>query len=275
MRMDVSEASLADPGAEPAGATGRRRGTGPARIYKAIREDILCLRLRPGSSMDEVGLAKRFGFSRSPVREALIRLSGEGLVHILPNRSAVVAPFDLESLPKHLEALDLMQRVTCRLAASLRSDEDLANIHATQHAFEDACECCDVVAMIEANRSFHLAIAQAGRNPYFTSLYARLLDEGMRMLHLHFKFRAETQEPRPDLLTAEHTAMVQAVEDGDPGLAERLGHEHAAGFSDRFIRYMRQNFAADIDLATSTKRALQEVSRHKGRQPSKAKLVKA
>lgn len=275
MRMDVSEASLADPFAEPAGDTGRRRGTGPARIYQALREDILCLRLRPGSSLDEVGLAKRFGFSRSPVREALIRLSGEGLVNILPNRSAVVAPFDLESLPKHLEALDLMQRVTCRLAASLRSDDDLANMHASQHAFEDACERCDVVAMIEANRSFHLAIAQAGRNPYFTSLYARLLDEGMRMLHLHFKFRAETQEPRPDLLTAEHTAMVRAVEDGDPGLAERLGHEHAAGFSDRFIRYMRQNFAADIDLASSTKRALQVVSRREGRKPAKAKLVKA
>ncbi len=274
MRMDVSAVSLADTGAEPAGATGRRRGSGPAQIYQAMREDILCLRLRPGSSLDEVGLAKRFGFSRSPVREALIRLSGEGLVNILPKRSAVVAPFDLESVPKHQEALDLMQRVTCRLAASLRSDDDLANIHASRRAFEEACERCDVVAMIEANRSFHLAIAQAGRNPYFTSLYARLLDEGMRMLHLHFKFRAETQEPRPDLLTAEHTAMVRAVEDGDPGLAERLGHEHAAVFSDRFIRYMRQNFAADIDLATSTKRALQEVSRREGRKPSKAKLVK-
>ena len=208
--MDAAESRLATPATKLVPDIGRRRGTGPARIYTKIREDILCLRLRPGSSLDEVGLAKRFGFSRSPVREALIRLAGDGLVDILPNRSAIVAPFDLESLPRYLEALDLMQRVTTRLAATLRSDEDLAKIHSAQRAFEVAWEQCDTIAMIEANRAYHLAIAEAGQNPYFTALYGRLLDEGMRMLHLHFKFRAETQEPTPDLLTAEHTAITPA-----------------------------------------------------------------
>ena len=51
--------------------------------------------------------------------------------------------------------------------------------------------------MIEANRDYHLAIAEAGRNPYFTSRYAGLLDEGMRMLHIHFKFRTETRNSSP------------------------------------------------------------------------------
>lgn len=269
--MDAAESRLAVPATKPARDIGRRRGTGSARIYAKIREDILCLRLRPGSSLDEVGLAKRFGFSRSPVREALIRLAGDGLVDILPNRSAIVAPFDLESLPRYLEALDLMQRVTTRLAATLRSDEDLAKIHSAQRAFEVAWERCDTIAMIEANRAYHLAIAEAGKNPYFTALYGRLLDEGMRMLHLHFKFRAETQEPSPDLLTAEHTAITKALEQADADLAERLAHEHAEGFNDRFIRFIRQNLAADIDLATSTKRALREVSRKKRHESAKAK----
>ena len=269
--MDAAENRLATPATNPARDTERRRGTRPAQIYTKIREDILCLRLRPGSSLDEVGLAKRFGFSRSPVREALIRLAGDGLVDILPNRSAIVAPFDLESLPRYLEALDLMQRVTTRLAATLRSDEDLAKIHSAQRAFEVAWEQCDTIAMIEANRAYHLAIAEAGQNPYFTALYGRLLDEGMRMLHLHFKFRAETQEPTPDLLTAEHTAITKALETSDADLAERLAHEHAEGFNDRFIRFIRQNLAADIDLATSTKRALQEVSSKKRHKSANAK----
>ena len=238
----------------------RRRTAGSQRIYKKIREDILCLKLRPGAPLDEVGLARRFKLSRSPVREALIRLAGEGLVTLLPNRSALVAPLDIETLPRYLEALDLMQRITTRMAAMRRTDVELARIRAAQTAFERACARVSIVDMIETNRDYHLAIAGAGRNPYFIALYARLLDEGMRMLHIHFKFRAETQELKPDLMFAEHTAMTEAVARQDVALAERLAHEHAEGFSDTFIRYMRHNLAAGIDIAGSTERALREVS---------------
>ena len=194
------------------------------------------------------------------MREALIRLAGENLVRLLPNRSAIVAPLDVETLPRYLEALDLMQRITTRMAAILRSEEELAVIQAAQEAFERACTRCSIVDMIETNRNYHLAIATAGRNPYFTSLYARLLDEGMRMLHIHFKFRAETQELKAGLMFAEHTSMTEAIARQDADLAERLGHEHAQGFSDAFVSYMRQNLAADIDIASSTRRVLRQVS---------------
>ena len=238
----------------------RRRAAGSQRIYKKIREDILCLKLRPGEPLDEVGLGKRFKLSRSPVREALIRLAGEGLVTLLPNRSALVAPLQFETLPRYLEALDLMQRITTRMAAVRRDRCRADAIRAAQSAFERACARVSIVDMIETNRDYHLAIAAAGRNPYFTSLYARLLDEGMRMLHIHFKFRAETQELKPDLMFAEHTAMTEAIAQQEAPLAERLAHEHAEGFSAGFIRYMRQNLAAGIDIASSTERVLREVS---------------
>jgi DNA-binding GntR family transcriptional regulator len=238
----------------------RRRAAGSQRIYKKIREDILCLKLRPGEPLDEVGLAKRFKLSRSPVREALIRLAAEGLVTLLPNRSALVAPLQFETLPRYLEALDLMQRITTRMAAVRRTDAELAAIRAAQAAFERACARVSIVEMIETNRDYHLAIAGAARNPYFTALYARLLDEGMRMLHIHFKFRAETQELKPDLMFAEHTAITEAIAQQDAALSERLAHEHAEGFSANFIRYMRQNLAAGVDIASSTERVLRELS---------------
>jgi DNA-binding GntR family transcriptional regulator len=250
---------FAEAGLRPAPVR-RRRAVGSRRIYTKIREEILCLKLRPGEPLDEVGLAKRFKLSRSPVREALIRLAAEGLVTLLPNRSALVAPLEFETLPRYLEALDLMQRITTRMAAVRRTEAELAAIRAAQRAFEHACARVSIVDMIEANRDFHLAIAGAGRNPYFIALYARLLDEGMRMLHIHFKFRAETQELKPDLMFAEHTAMTEAIAQQDANLAERLAHEHAEGFSARFISYMRQNLAAGIDIASSTERVLREVS---------------
>lgn len=238
----------------------RPRSNGAARIYKKLREEILCLKLRPGSPLDEVTLGRRFGLSRSPVREALIRLSGEGLVVILPNRSTIVTPFDLEGLPRYLDALDLMQRATTRLAASLRTAKDLSKIKMAEAAFERAVQRGSILAKIERNRDYHLAIATASHNPYFASLYSRLLDEGMRMLHIHFRFRAETEEPRAELLTGEHSAITKAIEDQDPERAEQLAHEHAELFSERFMRYLRQNLSADMLLAPSTKRALKAAS---------------
>ena len=77
--------------------------------------------LKPGQLLDETSLAERFGLSRSPVREALIRLAGEDLVVILPNRSTIVAPIEIASFPKYVEALDIAQRMNARLAATLRT----------------------------------------------------------------------------------------------------------------------------------------------------------
>ena len=78
--------------AEGGSARGKRkRASGSSRVYAKLRDEILSLTLRPGAPLDEVSLGRRFKLSRSPVREALIRLAGEKLVVILPNRSTVVA----------------------------------------------------------------------------------------------------------------------------------------------------------------------------------------
>ena len=60
--------------------TRRIRGTGAKLVYETLRDEILSLTLDPGTALDETALAERFGMSRSPVREALIRLAGEDFV---------------------------------------------------------------------------------------------------------------------------------------------------------------------------------------------------
>src|SRR5205085_12410577 len=71
--------------------TGRPKGTGTQRVYAQVREDIISLRLPPGADLDEASLEQRFGVSRTPVREALIRLASEGLIVLLPNRGARIS----------------------------------------------------------------------------------------------------------------------------------------------------------------------------------------
>jgi DNA-binding GntR family transcriptional regulator len=130
-------------------------------------------------------MADRFLMSRSPLREALIRLAGDDLVVTLSNCSTVVAPIYVQSFPKYVEALDVAQRMNTRLAAELRSEADLKVIARRQKEFVAAVHKGEHLAMSETNKVFHMAIATAGRNPNLAAFYERLLNQGRRMLHLH------------------------------------------------------------------------------------------
>lgn len=224
----------------------RSKGAGWKSVYDTLRTEILALTLAPGQLLDETSLAERFDLSRSPVREALIRLAAEELVVTLPNRSTIVAPIDLASFPKYVDALDIAQRVTARLAAELRTDTDLEAMASRQRRFEAAVKSGDHLAMSETNKDFHMAIAEAARNPYFTAFYGKLLDQGRRMLHLHFEFLERTHEGY--LLTDEHHEMLAVIKAKDAERADKLAHDHTRQFRDSFIAFMKANYATDIAL---------------------------
>ena len=236
---------------DPAKQNGRGRGTGAALIYGKLREEILCLKQAPGVRLDETSLGDRFGLSRSPVREALIKLASDGLVVLLPNRGAQVAPFDVTDFPKYLDALDLMQRVSTRLAAAHRTDKELREIERLRDSFEAAAADGNVMSMIEINRNYHVAISQAARNPYFESLSARLLDEGMRMQRIHYLNALNSttySDQQIDLVIAEHAAMAEAIATKDMDRAEAIAHAHIEQFRARFLDYLKENPSISLNL---------------------------
>lgn len=220
-------------------------------VYDALRADILTLALKPGHLLDETSLAERFDMSRSPVREALIRLANDDLVSILPNRSTIVAPLDLGTVPKYVEALDLTQRINTRLAAQLRTGADLDRMQECQESFQSAVKNGDHLAMSECNKNFHMAIAVAGKNPFLTAFYERLLDQGRRMLHLHFEFLERTHEGY--LLTDEHDEMLAAIRDRNVELADSLAHAHTRQFQENFFQFIQANYTGDMNLSTPTR----------------------
>ena len=133
---------------------GRPKGTGAQRVYNGLRDDILHLRLAPGANIEETSLEKRFKVSRTPVREALIRLASEDLVTLLPNRGAQVTKFDVADLPKFFEALDVCQRFVLRLSAHYRTDEQLEELRNISRQFETAARAQDVYADYIFAKSF-------------------------------------------------------------------------------------------------------------------------
>jgi len=224
----------------------RIRGTGWKNVYETLRNEILALTLPPGQLLDEMTLAERFDMSRSPVREALIRLGADELVVTLSNRSTIVAPIEVATFPKYVEALDIAQRMNTRLAAALRTEADLKIITKRLKSFEAAVKTGNHLAMSEANKEFHMAIAHAGKNQYLASFYDKLLSQGQRMLHLHFEYLERTHEGY--LLTDEHSLMLNAIRDKDVELADELAHAHTRQFQDNFINFMRENYTTDVAL---------------------------
>jgi DNA-binding GntR family transcriptional regulator len=222
---------------------GRRHGG--RYIYEELRKQILTLQLKPGAQLDEVSLAAQFGVSRSPVRDALARLISEGLVTILPNRTTLVTPFEIEEFPKYIAALDLTQRAVTRLAALNRSEQDLARIREANIAYVEALGQGNFQEMSERNKAFHLEIARAGRNPYLTTYYEKLLGEGQRLLHLHFDFIVSSQMTRPD---EDHDKIIEAIANRQADEAEAASHEHTLLFRDRFLEFMKQNLTKHISI---------------------------
>lgn len=226
--------------------TARTRGSGTQSIYNTLRDEILSMVLEPGSPLDEVRLSERFGMSRTPVREALLRLSSDGLVTTLPNRNTIVSIIDFADLPTYFDALSLMYRVTTRAAAQKRGADMMASIRAEQDAFSKAVENHDALDMINANREFHVAIAKAGGNPYYTNFFARLLDEGRRILRLYY---STFNDHLPRQYVDEHELMIAAIENGNVEEADRLAVEHAA----QIVRQIQDYVAREMVVSTSIK----------------------
>ena len=223
-------------------------------IYQALKHDILSLALKPGEDIDEEGLAQRYQVSRTPIREALIHLSKEGLVDIGRNRRARVTALIISDFPRFMESLDLLQRAASSLAAKRRTEKDLQNIKQAQAVFDQAADT-DPHPMVlgTANTAFHVAVAKAGRNAYLTEAYEQLLLRGQRMMAIPYSYAStpgrsiteKIQETQSD-----HRNLILAIEQREPELAEQIARQHALHDRHQLAEYLNENLAGDISIAT-------------------------
>ena len=226
-----------------------KRGTGRETAYQVLRGRILDLTLEPGTPLDEASLVRELHLSRTPLREALVRLAAENLIELLPNRGARVADVSVGKLVEYFEALALIQRATHRWAALRRTDADLDKIRLQQREFERAVRQSPV-NMPTFNRAFHSAIAAASKNAPLVQLYESLQDQGLRLSRLTVIYAAPegvTPKIHSETVIRAHKAIVTAIEDGDADLVDRLAGEHNDLFRRRVFDYFLNRNNAPID----------------------------
>jgi DNA-binding GntR family transcriptional regulator len=188
--------------------------------YGRIRALVLEGEILPGSRLGQAELAERLGISRTPVREALRRLTGEGLAEFVPNRGFRAAELGLDGVRRRLEVRLLLEPGVARLAADRRTDDDLAAMHDTIARAEDADTR---VAAHDASRDFHVAVARATGNSELVAVFESLwiVEIGRRLLAAR---AAEEDWRGPDV--RDHRAIAAAVadRDGDRAASLMLGH---------------------------------------------------
>lgn len=211
---------------------------GAEHVYRMLRQAILRMELWPGSDLDEVEISARYEVSRTPVREALIRLTAEGLVQAVRGRGSRVAAMNLFDLRDFFESLDLLQRAQTTLAAVRRTEAQMQAIEAAALGFEQAAPRRDVDALNEMNFRFHLAISEAAHSMHLHHAYERALIEGMRVGHVSFiehDGAAARLQNHLDLTIADHREMVRLIRDQDTTGAELVAARHVALFRDRIV----------------------------------------
>ncbi|MBX9841274.1 MAG: GntR family transcriptional regulator [Xanthobacteraceae bacterium] len=231
---------------------GRPRGTGAQIVFEKLRERILSLELAPHADIDELDLVKEFKVSRTPVREALIRLSSEGLVELLPNKGPRVASLDANEVPQILEALELAQRTVNHWAAERRTEQHLRTMSECCAEFTKAMTVDDTRAMSETNKLFHIAIGRACGNALIESWYESLLNSSMRLARTAYEqgpLKSAAYKQYFAKVDAEHRAMVDAITRRDAAGAEQLGRQHAMLFRERVVHYLSESRADEITVS--------------------------
>lgn len=199
-------------------------GTSYARVRDVIRQDIVAGAFTAGERLKAVDLAKRYGVSPVPVREALQQLQGEGLVVIEPHRGASVRRINVKFLMDVFELREALAGLLVAKAAERMTPATMAQLDAQEAAFEAALARGDLRAALQANGVFHRICYAAADNAEALAVMDRHLAL-IQTLRLQVGFSAQ----REPIMIAEHRALLESLRSRMPRAAARHTRRHIRG----------------------------------------------
>jgi len=207
------------------GALGRgRTNTAANLIYRVLRGDIVSMRRKPGSPVNEKEIALAHRVSRTPVREALLRLADEQLVEIFPQSGTIVARIPVGALPEAILVRKALEETTARLAAEHASRDQIAELHKTIERQRRMKTKADRERFHQADEAFHAAIADAAGHPAIWNLVLQVKMQVDRYRRLTLPLPG-----RMGRVLEEHGAIVAAIEAHDPERAAASMIKHLDG----------------------------------------------
>lgn len=206
------------------------------RIYWALKHDIITGAHPPGEVLGEKPLARQYRGSRTPVREAAVRLQQEGLLRIVPNRGYFVSQITVRGLNELYEYRAAVEAGAAELAARKAADptllEELTQLARTEYRVDDRKS---YLCFIEADTALHVGIARLTRNAIFLRSVTELRCQMERIMYAAIDIGYYGEYP-----VQEHCDILDAIRRRDPQAARKLMFEHISGSRDKVLRLAGQ-----------------------------------
>jgi DNA-binding GntR family transcriptional regulator len=200
------------------------RQTSSDTVYEQLRARILDNALGAGSYATEQDLAEMFGVSRTPIREAMVRLRDEGLVEIVPRRGMRVSLVSVDDMREIYQILTSLEATAAALvAADKPGPKALLPFERACVAMDRALARDDLEAWASADEAFHLHLLKLCGNERLEQIVRKYWDQIHRVRYITLKLG-----PKPHASAGEHRDIVAALARGDADTAQRLFREHRA-----------------------------------------------
>lgn len=192
------------------------------QVYDALVNAIVTGELAPGSKISEPELARRFGMSRGPLREAIRRLEARRLVTRTAHVGARVVELKRDVLIEMFVLREALEGMAARLAAERMEDGEIAELEALLEAHEKSLERDNVYYQREHDWDFHYRIVKGARSP----MIEEALCGDLYQLFKLYRYQHKTSPGRAPRALTEHRRVVEALKDRDADLAELLMRRH-------------------------------------------------
>ena len=194
------------------------------RVFSQIQDAIVKGELLAGAKISEAELTTRYGVSRGPLREALRRLEARKLLTRIPHVGVRVVELSIAELLEMYQVREVLEGMAARLAAIHATDEEVTGLKAllTRHQQQTELQSGKGYYQEEGDFDFHYRIVKASRNEVLMQMLCGELYHRVRL----YRYQFSVTEGRPHKAFAEHSRIIEAIENRDGELAEFLMRRH-------------------------------------------------
>jgi DNA-binding GntR family transcriptional regulator len=205
-----TEATVRSAAARPRRSGRPRAATAASKIYSDLRTELVSLQRRPGEVMSEAKIALSYGVSRTPVREAILKLADEGLVEIFPQSGIFVSRIPIAALPEAIIVRKALEETTSGMAADRATSSQILALHSILERQREANAAGDSDTFHRADEQFHATIAEIAGYPGIWTLIQQV------KVHVD-RYRRLTlpQQGRIPRVIVEHESILSAIEAHD------------------------------------------------------------
>jgi DNA-binding GntR family transcriptional regulator len=223
------------------------------QAYIEIKRRIITLELAPGQRIDDYELSVELEFSRTPIREAILRLAAEGLVDMRTKGGCIVRPIDLIDITHLFEAHVVLAKAVARLAARRVTPAELERMASVAAQIRAAIERRDYLAITSSNAQLHRLEAAAAHNQNLQSMADSIHDQAQRLSYVCFGGaggdRGADLDEHFRKVCGHHDAMRAALAAHDADAAETIATEHVRLFRERVKAFLDTDALGGFELS--------------------------